>query len=249
MAELPDLYPFKALQNVEPDADALLQVVCPMVSSSSLQSLSRAEYGFEEEKYLKSLREIRDRQVVPVPLTRFPREVLLLASDYHSSADDVGMIETTFANAVLLRAENDEPGLWGSKTRLVSNLTAAVLTQPPHVQKALVEFLAFSIRSLEFVDDDRPHFAFALLTAAAVVNGELFPETSVFELADWVVAEEQRTRLYHPNRPSAWLLGDSAPFELTWKVVARALLVASERFASELRQYVTLLVEEASGSE
>lgn len=60
-----------------PDADELLDRLCPLIDDGMLHDIAEADYGTDAAKHLPPLKQFRDNRIIPV-LDWHPAEVLEL---------------------------------------------------------------------------------------------------------------------------------------------------------------------------
>lgn len=179
-----------------PSADGLLLQLSTLVSDEMLDAISVLDYGMGSDEHFEALRQIRDFGLRG-RLREPPLEVLQLCRWGPPSVNGVVGAEASylaqmFCCSVLLlaaaaAANRSQAFTYGENEALVALVTGAIYVKPDLCEMA-GRFLTWRLLRQEVGQDERPHFAFALL-CLAVLGSDRSREPP--ELDDWVTFVER----------------------------------------------------------
>jgi hypothetical protein len=234
---------YTLLAQFQPDPDALLRAITPLMTDDMLMSIAIADYGMGVEAHFAALKTIRDENFVPIPMQWEPHEVLTLT---HWSEPDkywagrperlkLEHLERAFACTVLLRAEAN-PENDGLPVG-ACDICAPLLDSLPHLDQGLhhpaIQFFAWcALNNHTFEIPDHPFINIALLllllrTGKKFTRGEL--RTLVNAVYDQVIYISKA----YPATPRS---DDKAQW-LTWLTYYAQRHVYWQAFGAEIARY------------
>lgn len=209
-----DALPPSLLAVFPPDADALLAACCALVTDDKLVEISKADYGEDEDEHFRAIKKIhRSRRPLAEMGSMVPREVLSLVgwsvirkSEWeHDKTEERGHVMRAFCCAAMLRAQA-EPGnkydTGGGLTALINLIDSAMFLQRG-VPEAAARFLAWCVPIMHVGDDDRPLYAFGLVSLALLLRRDAFSETDMDTLVTFAESVDMAVR-----DPEGWYTPD-----------------------------------------
>jgi hypothetical protein len=190
--------PFAIVAAFPPERDALLSRISEMTTDDMLVEISKTDYGMDADEHLSKLRQIRDTLQIESPLHWKPGEVLELA---RWSEPDVPQrnpqgsgqrrhVMRAFCCAALLRAAadpaNDDQIFVDSQNEALLPLIESALFLNDDLPSAAARFMMWRIETLTKSDDQRPFFAFGLLSLALLSDPDRFGAAEIDALAAFV---------------------------------------------------------------
>jgi hypothetical protein len=235
-------FPADLVARAEPSADALLLWLKPLIDDSMLREIAEADYGIDADLNFERLVLIRDGGKV-VNFEGHLREVLELTrwsptDGLDGKSPDVarrGNLKSAFACSVLLcasvEAQNRHYDFAFGQT--MSLLLATVVEFAGGAREVTVSLLAWLVECAMF--EDRAVSALAFLMLGLSVMRDRWSDEEVGRLAEWVTAEEARTRnLPHYSGPAwGWFWHQIVSSE-EWRIRAESLLEEAAKIDSEV---------------
>jgi hypothetical protein len=193
--------PSSVIRAFPPSENAMSAAISQIVSDEMLIEISKADYGSNWEQHLAELYAIRDSLSVPSPMAFYPAEVLRLvrwssASSMHEHA------MRAFCCATLLRAAATPANATfrtGENETLVQMIDSAVALQRG-LPETTASFIAWRIGTPTVHSEERPFFAFGLLSLALLSSSCMVDMTQLEELAAFVEQVEMAVRAAGSSR-------------------------------------------------
>jgi hypothetical protein len=195
---MPSEIPGFLIEAFPPKADWLLARTAGLVTDEMLARISKADYGYESQKNLDALREIRDLGQVPSPLPGVPQEVLELVrwaepdqpNEKHWFVGERGHIARAFCCAALLRAaadsENDAQIFFENQNDTLIQLIRSAIPLRRELPEAAASFITSRLPNVAETDVLNPFFAFGLVGLALIATPQKFSPRDVDTLAAWL---------------------------------------------------------------
>lgn len=245
------------LQKLNPDADSLVAALSKHVDDEMLLSIANADYGWDVERHLDALHQIRDEQKVFAPMKMQPKEVLSLTrwiipgdKAYADRLDSIHKqhIMRAFACAVLLRAAADPANeeYFDGDNSNIAGLLDSLPALDQSIQIEALRFFAWVIPELTQYNEEKPFYGLALIvlilrTQTRVTHAELKA------LINWIFAEVKIVRDYPWNTVKdrkQWLtwLSDFNQRIALWQKIGQEIASHADRYGnSEGRQNLKAL--------
>jgi len=207
-------------QFIQPNADKLLRLISENIDDSMLLEIAEADYGYDYEKHLVALKEIRDIAKIPMPIEWHPQEVLELIR--WSMPDDPewkpgstgmrGYFMRAFCCAALLRAQGEPVNyeLMPSMNDSLVILLDSIEKLGNEYEEATLEFLVWFLGRFNQDDEEYPFILLALLYLALKVRKELAPSVYQEFIDDLLELEElarKKVGSIDTEWSNQWLLG------------------------------------------
>lgn len=196
-------------ERVEPDPDALLRCIAPLVDDAVLREISECDYELDADLNFWRLQKIRNLEPIPAPLDWNPGEVLRLTR-WQEPGRSKGTprqihIKRAFACAALIRAGDDHETWQGecAEVETLTQLVESVVWLGSEATIAALRSLGASA-IMRQVLDDQYWFALGLLMLA-VISEDTRRDSALHEaLLGWYLAE--RNELSELERDErAWI--------------------------------------------
>jgi hypothetical protein len=217
------------LASFSPSADALHRRIAGHIDDAMLQHIAELDYGMSVDVHLRELKTIRDDGVIARPLKWEPREVLSLNRWAEPDVPDPiendipgirGHWARAFCCAVLIRAYGDaetreieHSGYSASIIMLLESLGRLDAGYEREAMSALAWFITRLRESNEDGVEDEIAFAGVGLLALAVRARGAVPDTTLLDLARWLIVQEQSAFDYWGKPvgdfPNHWLFRTS----------------------------------------
>ena len=249
------------LNHFSPSDAAILEWLKPIIVDSMLRDIAYADFGLDEEEYFAALVPIRDGHKIPDPLPWFPREALNLTRwlepddpvwkpDYLGPNNEMGSGGLIwkpqacgerghwirfFSCAVLLKAADDvesQDYITEENDTLIQFIASALWLGSDAVDHAL-RLVCWRTLRMSSDNEEYPFFAMAILLLRMTQFEKGSNAKELQMLADWVIAEEARTRIgLWRVESEEWLLGLTnfdQRHNIWRKVISDVLLDSSKR--------------------
>lgn len=172
-----------------------MATIAPRISDAILEALSLTDYGGCADEHLCALHAIRDNRRAPSPMEWVPREVISLGH-YFAAQDEgeAGQLKRAFCCAALLQSAAGPRGWqWGENYAVIGAIVTAHALGGSLLE-AVAQFLTWRYPQKTIDPDERPFFAFGLVSAALLQSPVELSSIAIDEAVAFVEDAELTVR-------------------------------------------------------